>query len=197
MKKQICCICLFFILIFCTSNLRAEIFSDGFDYPIFSHIDNDGTTENYYIALNFKNSHDYDACGMVCHPGEDWNSSKCASCDANDSVYAVSNGVIEYAEYASSGWGHLMMIRHDAPSGMQFILPDGGKTSTVWSVYGHMSSISNNPHANRQWKVGDEVYRGEQIGQIGDYLAGSGQAYHLHFEIRKEEISATAFPCGS
>jgi murein DD-endopeptidase MepM/ murein hydrolase activator NlpD len=162
----------------------------GFDFPV-------GVPDGvgYYDSLPFLTPHPY-SCGVVPHPGADFNSTECAGCDKDDPVYSVSIGTIEYAAWAGKGFGRLIIIRHDAPTGKAYVLPDGGSTTVVRSLYAHMSSISTNPATGAKWAVGDSVSRGSQIGTVGDYPSGSGKAYHLHFEIRKARLSPTFFPCG-
>ncbi|MEX2622390.1 MAG: PQQ-binding-like beta-propeller repeat protein [Acidimicrobiia bacterium] len=59
-----------------------------------------------------------------------------------------------------------------------------------------MGSIATNPRTGNPWKPDDSVFRGEQIGSVGDYPYLSGNAFHLHFEIRKQRLhSAGSFPC--
>jgi hypothetical protein len=136
-------------------------------------------------------------CGSVYHPGDDWNSDGSGldvggdRDDKNDPVFAVSDGTIESASFVDSGWGNVVLIRHDG----NFVLPEGGRIQTVWSQYGHLASLTKNPRTNMLWRKGEKVLRGEQIGNVGDYLHGSGKAFHLHFEIRKKFLAAGAFSC--
>lgn len=90
----------------------------------------------------------------------------------------------------------MTLIEHTAPEARHYLFPDGSSQERVWSQYGHMNSISNNPRTGLPWQGGDYIFRGEQLGTVGDFPAGSRRNYHLHFEIRKEMFSATAFPCG-
>jgi len=182
---------LILILALFFSPLAANAAVDGFDFPL-------GKTEGTgYVpgsaqgGLDFLDPNDYQSDGYPeYHPGEDWNDDNSGndyggnSNDAGDPVYAAANGVISYADYYSSGWGHIVMIEH-------------ADTTTVWSQYGHMASISDNPRTTDPWAEDDEIYRGEQIGTVGDFPAGSESAYHLHFEIRKIYQVAQAFPYNS
>lgn len=160
-----------------------------------------------YVAgnggLQFLEPNDYSEDGFSeYHPGEDWNAAGDDldvggdSIDAGDPVFAIGNGIVRFATVAknwSKSWGHLMLIEHRAPLGAQFRLPDGGSAGTVWSQYGHMSSIGTNPRTGRVWTECDVVSGGEQIGTVGDFRAGSGKNFHLHFEVRTQFRSADAF----
>lgn len=175
--------------------------SDGFDFPLGAP-SGQGYGVLGFGGLDFEEPHDYadpDDGFPEYHPGEDWNDDDSGidmrgdSDDAGDTVFAVSNGVIRYASYSATRWGHVVLIEHTAPQGASFVLPNGTSVSTVWSQYGHMASIALNPRTGRPWMDGEAVFRGEPIGVVGDYLAGSRQNFHLHFEIRIQFRPATAF----
>ena len=168
----------------------------GFDYPLGSP--GGSGYSNDVGGLTYVEPYTYpEPCGYTYHPGEDWNDDDTGldydldSNDAGDPVFAISDGIIEYAILRSEAWGNIILIRHDG----MFMLPSGGSISTVWSQYAHLANIGINPRTNQQWKNTDIVYKGEQIGAVGDYPQGSDKAYHLHFEIRKESVAAYSFPC--
>lgn len=131
--------------------------TDGFDYPLRSQagqfyvtqgIDGDG----YYNAQDF---------GVNNHLGEDWNGEGGENTDCGHTVYAVAQGTIVYAR-AATGWGNVLIVRHD--------LPNGGQVETL---YGHLQSFL---------RTSGSVARNESIATIGD---GGGLYYcHLHFELR-------------
>ena len=127
--------------------------------------------------------------------GEDWNKIGCTACDKGVPVYAVSNGIVKYADFPNTAYGNLVLIQHDVRQEIKFSLPGGGSTSTVWSLYEHMATISNNPRTGQKWKKGNIIYRGEQVGTIGDAPTDSNTNYHLHFEIRQTDLTATSFDC--
>jgi hypothetical protein len=133
------------------------------------------------------------------HPGEDWNDADNHadfgndSNDAGDPVSAIGRGIVKFAGYVSESWGWVVLIEHRAPVGSQFTLPDGTTIATVWSQYGHMASITNNPRTMNSWAECDIVEGAEQIGTVGDYPNGSDKAYHLHFEVRTQYRNASAF----
>ncbi len=90
-------------------------------------------------------------------------------------VRSVANGVIERVSLDTTGFGHFVMIRH--PN-----VPDasvaGGKT-TLRSSYAHMDSLLV--------QVGQVVYKGQQIGTVGNTgLVFGATGYHLYFAIDKD-----------
>ncbi|NQE46360.1 Cell surface glycoprotein [ANME-1 cluster archaeon GoMg2] len=167
--------------------------SDGFDYPLGTP-DGVGYGVEGYGGLAFLEQYDYQLDGYPeYHPGEDWNDDDSGrdwngdSNDAGDPVYAISTGIVRYAQYQSEGWGYLVLIEHKPLQGQKFISPDGTGLTTVWSQYGHLASIDPNIQKNQP------VRRRQQIGIVGDYPHGSGEAYHLHFEIRIQYRDPWAF----
>ena len=74
-------------------------------------------------------------------------------------IYAADGGVVVKAERSSS-YGNYVMIRHD----------NGQET-----LYAHMRS---EPFVS----VGERVYQGQQIGEVG--MTGFATGPHLHFEVR-------------
>ena len=157
-------------------------------------------------GLLFLDPHDYQSKtvpatnGIVeYHPGDDWNlaGNKLDFGEDNripgDPVYAIGKGIVKFANYPSDSWGYVVLIEHRAPPGGSFALPNGSAVSVVWSQYGHMASLSVNPRTNQPWAECDVVEGGEQIGKVGDYPAGSGTNYHLHFEVRVQYRPASAF----
>ncbi len=150
--------------------------SDGFDYPV-GKPDGIGWLNNNN-GLGFLESYNYGgSCGLTYHPGKDFNKDGTSGDqDRYEPVYAASNGiVIDSAYYGTSTWGNVILIEHT--------LPDGSK---VWSQYGHLE--------NRLVQTGAVVAKGDQIGRVGK---GDGTlSAHLHFEIRKVLLAASAFPCG-
>lgn len=74
-------------------------------------------------------------------------------------VYAADAGYVIYAGWNDSGYGYMVEINH----GNGFI-----------TLYAHMDKI--------YVTVGDEVPRGQQIGETGN--TGNSTGPHLHFEVR-------------
>ena len=63
-----------------------------------------------------------------------------------------------------SFYGNLVVVRHDAQ-------PDG---ETIFTLYGHLSAVDA--------EVGDQVSRGDKLGEVG--FSGAAIGCHLHFEVR-------------
>ena len=142
-------------------NWTAPWISDGFDYPVgeTGYVTEDHDGDGWYNAQDFGVPNpDF---GNKLHLGEDWNGEGGGDTDCGEPVYAVSKGTIVYAEDAGSGWGNVIIIRHDLPDGTQ-----------VESLYGHLQSMT---------KTSGTVERREQIGTIGK---DGWKSCHLHFEIR-------------
>lgn len=74
-------------------------------------------------------------------------------------VYAPADGVVVFSGYDSSGYGNLVVISH----GYGFS-----------SAYGHLQGSDV--------KVGEVVFRGQQIARVGN--TGSSTGPHLHYEVR-------------
>ncbi|MDD4778786.1 MAG: peptidoglycan DD-metalloendopeptidase family protein [Fermentimonas sp.] len=152
--------------------------SDGFDFPVGAP---DG--KNYSHGITGKSGTGWDFLeynGEVFHPGEDWNGKGGGDSDFGHPVYAVSNGRVIYAaNYTSThpkaGWGNIVLIEHKFQNG-----------TLVWSQYAHLNNISVNE--------GNTVRRGQQIGTIGK--GAKNYPAHLHFEIRKNNLTAGAWPSG-
>lgn len=85
-----------------------------------------------------------------------------------DPVYAADNGYVIYSAVLG-GYGKAIMIDHGLTS-------DGKR---LVSLYGHGSNLLKN--------VGDTVYRGETIMEMGSTGVSTGP--HLHFEVREDNIS--------
>ncbi len=74
-------------------------------------------------------------------------------------IYAADAGYVIYAGWDNSGYGNMVEINH----GNGFI-----------TLYAHMNTI--------YVSVGDEVSKGQQIGEMGS--TGHSTGPHLHFEVR-------------
>jgi len=126
-----------------------DYISDGFDMPI-------GKPDaiGYYDAQPF---------GKNYHLGSDWNVNGGGNTDLGDNINAISNGYVKSAKNLGGGWGNVIRIIHELPSGKQYE-----------SIYAHCDKIIVKPNTF--------VKKGQVIGTIGtnngQYLA------HLHFEIR-------------
>lgn len=79
-----------------------------------------------------------------------------------DPVLTVDNGVVVYAGWNDWGYGEMVVIDHG--NGWQ-------------SLYSHLATVDVS--------CGQEVYRGNQVGTIGQ--TGNAVGPHLHFELRHDE----------
>lgn len=84
-------------------------------------------------------------------------------------VHAIADGIVWKAEYQATGFGRYVVIAHVG-------VPDPdveGQTTTLYSVYAHMSSYSV--------RAGQKVSKNDVIGKTG--MSGMATAPHLHFQI--------------
>lgn len=94
------------------------------------------------------------------HPGVD------IAGDAGTPILASAPGKVADVFYQPGGFGNLIVIAHNV----------GGKM--VYSAYNHLLDNST------KVKVGDQVERGQHIGDMGSTGMSTGD--HLHFEIRTD-----------
>ena len=84
-------------------------------------------------------------------------------------VYAVMNGIVDKTVHSDSGYGNLVVLRHnDVPT-----FEHDYETTTLYSGYAHLDTILV--------ADGDVVTKGQQIGTVGD--TGTATTYHLHFQM--------------
>lgn len=113
-------------------------------------------------TLNFTwpvSSHDlsgYDYAPAANHHGID------ITGNIGEPVHTVDNGVIVFAGWNDWGYGNMVVVDHG--QGWQ-------------SLYAHLSTV--------EVSCGQEVYRQDLIGTIGD--TGMAIGAHLHFELRNDE----------
>ena len=144
----------------------AVVLADGFDFPV----GKPNATGYAITGWGF-----LQWTGSVYHPAEDWNGTGGGDTDLGDPVYAAANGVVIASGNYGAGWGNIILVQHD--------LPSGGR---VWSQYAHLQTIV----------VGSgNVSRGQKIGTIGKGFNNEYSA-HLHFEIRKVSLAADAWVSG-
>lgn len=118
------------------------------------------------------------------------------------SIYSIYDGVVsEVIKLGENdhGFGNTVIIEHKIPSASSGQVPSANSTKiqTVYSLYGHLSSIDTNV------VKGAIIKKGEKIGEIGnsgydcenywrigkDGCNESGKAdTHLHFELKKAPI---------
>jgi hypothetical protein len=96
------------------------------------------------------------------HTGED------VAGDLGDPVFVCANGTVDRVDHNSiPALGNVVQIKHLMPNG-----------EIVYSVYAHLDEIMP------EIKAGARVFRGDQIGTIGD--ANGNYPPHLHLELRGE-----------
>jgi murein DD-endopeptidase MepM/ murein hydrolase activator NlpD len=137
---------------------KPVVIAENFAYPIGNKefvTEAKDTKDDWYNARNF---------GEDNHLGEDWNKNSGGNTDCGESVYAIGNGTIVYADDAGTGWGKVVIIEHTLP---------GGKK--IESLYGHLQEILK--------KSGEVKFR-EKIAKVGN--ADGKYLCHLHLEIRQE-----------
>jgi murein DD-endopeptidase MepM/ murein hydrolase activator NlpD len=106
------------------------------------------------------------------HTGCDFNATTGGDSDLNDPVFCISEGLVQDVGFYH-GWGWVVLVFH--PSGM------------VWSQYAHLKIV------DKKVKPGVSLECGQPLGTIGK---GDKHQFwaHLHFEIRKKSLSASAWP---
>jgi len=113
------------------------------------------------------------SAGVVnVHPG--WDINLPGEADLGANCYAVAAGVVVYSSMGSGSWGNIVMIRHDNVPGY----------GVLWSQYAHLR--------DRAVSLGAVVQQGQVIGHVGNADGKFGA--HLHFELRRHELPADAWP---
>lgn len=100
------------------------------------------------------------------HTGDDLNGIGGMDTDLGDPVFSTADGMVIYAGEPSSGWGNVVVVAHQPPTG-----------PPIHSMYAHLDRIDV--------PLGVLVPRGGRIGTVG-----TGNGYypaHLHFEIRASD----------
>ena len=144
--------------------------ADGFDYPTLDY-------DSAIMTTFLRSEKGCFFCTPLYHPGVDVGGT------ADTPVYAVANGVVVFAGFQDIFTGYVVVIEHFAPKSINFRLPGGEETDKVWSAYLHLREIDvANVSLNKV------ITRGTRLGLIGDFPYDSHLDYHLHFEIRKQNI---------
>ncbi|MEP2279466.1 M23 family metallopeptidase [Maribacter sp.] len=125
--------------------------ANGFDFPV-----GKPNASGYYNAQKF---------GENNHLGEDWNGVGGGNTDLGDSIYAIANGYVSFAEDINGGWGNVIRIIHQTDADTQ-----------IESLYAHCLEIDV--------QEGDYVNKGDKIGTIGNN--GGQYLAHLHLELRSK-----------
>src|SRR5262249_36744682 len=84
--------------------------------------------------------------------------------DSGEPVYAVAAGEVIYAGSGLSGYGNVVILKHD---------------DQLTSLYAHNSAL--------KVKQGDEVKQGELIALLGS--TGHSTGPHVHFEFRQNDAA--------
>lgn len=152
--------------------------SDGFDFPVGDPNGNGSYRrwDNGQLCTGgWHVSYDVTDPRYPEHTGEDWNGACGGNSDLGQPVYAASAGQVTYAQDTGGGFGRVVVIRHQLPSG-----------EVVWTQYAHLDTILVRRDA--------VVRRREPIGTIGRSGLRSGEYAHLHFEVRRQDLSPTYWP---
>lgn len=150
-----------------TAEQMARIpFADGFQWPV-------GAPNMAFM---------YDAQGFGAdnnlrggkHVGVDLNGIGGENTDLGEPVYAAGRGLVIYSGMPSESWGNVVVVAHRLP----------GSTTIYQSMYAHLNE--------RKVKVGDVLYRGQELGTIG---TGNGHYLaHLHFEFSASRVVEAGMP---
>lgn len=140
--------------------------ADGFDFPVGDR-DGRGWSVTGYRFL------DWSITSNSYHPGEDWNIPGAGNGDRGEPVYAVANGEVIFSGW-NSALGNVILIKHNL-----------SRHEAVWSQYSHLE--------RRDVQTGEVVSRRQQIGTVGRG-PNNRFAAHLHFELRKKDMPANAWP---
>lgn len=139
---------------------------DGFDFPV-GGLNGEGWAVTGYDFL------DWSSVSNSYHPGEDWNIPGAGNGDLGEPIFAVANGEVVFSGW-NSALGNVILIKH-ALSSQEF----------VWSQYAHLDQ--------RFVSRGEIVGRRQIIGTVGRGPENRFAA-HLHFELRREDLPANAWP---
>ena len=79
------------------------------------------------------------------------------------------------------GYGNMILVKHKLPNGLE-----------IYSLYGHLAD-DNDPE--KQFKIGDQIRKGEKIGKVGKSFSAEngGWPSHLHFSILKERDAINGY----
>lgn len=111
-----------------------------------------------------------EGCGS--HPGVD------IPTPSGTEVLAIADGIVWKSEYKNTGFGGLIVIKHDDISGL---------SEPIWSIYAHLKV--------RYIEGNAIVKKGQAIGLSGGGLSdsyhGNSTAAHLHFQIDRDTRADT------
>lgn len=131
----------------------------------------------WYVSVPFDQEYTVNGRAAV-HPGLDISDVRGGDTDLGAPVYSMADGVVTFSGYSAESWGNIVMVRHDDVPGY----------GTLWTQYAHLQA--------RTVAVGDRVKQGQTVGTIGKG-AGDRFSAHLHAEVRRMDLPATAWPGNS
>ncbi|MCM3872363.1 MAG: peptidoglycan DD-metalloendopeptidase family protein [Pyrinomonadaceae bacterium] len=147
--------------------------ADGFDFPV-GNADGKGAYvdtstgkryDGWYIATNFAEEY-----SLGIHPGEDWNGTGGGDTDLGQSVHAVANGRVVFAQDCGRLWGNVIIVEHT--------FYENHEKLKIRSLYAHLLEI--------KVASGKEVRRRQVIATVGQDPEKTYHA-HLHLELRWDD----------
>lgn len=131
----------------------------------------------WYVSVPFDQEYTVNGRAAV-HPGLDISDVRGGDSDLGAPVYCMADGVVVASLYSAESWGNIVMVQHSGVPGY----------GTLWTQYAHLQA--------RAVAEGDVVRQGQTVGTIGKG-AGDRFAAHLHLEVRRMDLPATAWPGNS
>ncbi len=138
--------------------------ADTLRYPLDSYVVGD----NYFSRYNLLNNNKW-------HLGDD------CGANAGTNVYAIGAGIIRHAQYHAPYWNDGQYYPN---YGGMYIIEHNVNGEKVCALYVHMN------FATFTKTVGQEVTKGEYLGQVGNRQQNGDFDEHFHFGIRKGEYPA-------
>ena len=146
--------------------------SDAWSYPVADTIRY--PLDSYVVGANH-----FGAKGLVregsWHLGDD------TSAVAGTNVYAIGAGIVRHAQYHAPYWKD---DKYYGNYGGMYIIEHNVNGDKVCALYVHMN------FATFTKSVGQEVAKGEYLGQVGNRQQNGDFPVHFHFGIRKGEYPA-------
>ena len=117
---------------------------------------------------------DFDSNYGSYHPGEDYNFGAGGDSDLGQDVVATASGVVVFASKATTGYGNMVVIKHQLGYNLKRYIKDtyGIDTNELYSLYSHLQDFFV--------KAGDKVNVSQVIAKVGK---SGTQWAHLHFEL--------------
>lgn len=96
---------------------------------------------------------------------------------AATALFAPFDGVVECCGIEPTGFGGLLILRHEFEPAVADGQPENSQSVRFWTLYGHL-----NP-ASLPWQAGQSVAAGAKIAELGDASVNGGWAPHLHLQL--------------